>query len=278
MTLYEEVASTFNDYPKFYRFEGWNIFTNYDFFNKKDFLLSQNKYIYFSRTYQHHLYYVSKRINQLIGAEILKEKKLVNKNIFIDTEKFQYILGKVEKTPKLPLLTSIEFKTSPLITTLFEKNVVMNVLKKEHGTYIERVDVKKYDGGYGMKGEWLEVFNLLTYFYRYIMLDKTSLIDYLHLLREYLLNPWYVKNAPEVLFAKSKSITEINPKVKNNFSKYELMESLLRIMEQKLYFPNSYLAKNPKKVVKKVVQTYTTEKEQILETIDSVYKRNLKKL
>lgn len=58
---------------------------------------------------------------------------------------------------------SIEFVLSPLIKQLLVNNYVRNS-RKEHGTYfIERVDNRRYGGGYGFFGDWLNIFHEFIY-------------------------------------------------------------------------------------------------------------------
>ncbi|MCI9280189.1 MAG: hypothetical protein HFJ02_05280 [Bacilli bacterium] len=146
MALYEEVYLKLEDFPKFYRYEGMNTFQNYDF-NRNNVLPSYDSYIYFSGSSKHHFYYVQKKLREIIEKDILCESKYQLKKMVFDLEKFKMLVQKIENYPLDDKQKVIEFTVSPMIKKLFYKNTILNIVKKEHKAYIEKVDTGISGGG-----------------------------------------------------------------------------------------------------------------------------------
>lgn len=277
MTLYEELYYQLVNLPKFYRFEGFKTLKNYNFNSEENILTNSGRYIYFSPSLEHHNYYIAKRIKQFVEEEILKEKRcLTDVFTMLNPKKFEYIVRKVEEYPLKEKQTSIEITTSPLLRQLFLHNSIISFRKENHHAFIERVDLKKYNGGYGLRDEWLEVFNILTYFYGYQRINKSDIIDYLYALREMYINPICTFNPNKKFLENRKFSIKLNKKWIENFTKYEFMNNLYIIMEKGLYLPNSYLGIYGEKGIKKIMQAYSLERENILALLEENYKRRLK--
>ena len=268
MTLYEELYYQLSDLPKFYRYEGPGTFRNYNF-EGQEILEVLDNYIYFSKTIKHHDYYVQKRIRQLIEKDILYQ--------LINNEKFQEIVSKTETFPREVKMCSIEFTTSPIVKKLFAKNWVFNTNKKERLPYIERVDITKSGGGYGLSKDWLCVFNVLTYIYAHYCINKNDILDFLYAFRRNFLTPDFLINPTAFLNGSQNRSIKINKKLHSNLSKYDLMNALQNIIEKELYFPNSFIANDPDAKIKEIIQNYVHERECILELMDTMYERKLNK-
>lgn len=277
MTIFEEVYYGFANFPKFYRFEGTRTFKNYDFKVIQNPLSSFENYIYFSGTVSHHYYYVQKRIRQIIEKDILYEMKytLQNKTV-VNNEKFQHIVYLIENYCFEEKQNSIEFTTSPFIKKMFYKNYILNTSKSANIPYIERVDPKRSGGGYGLSKEWLEVFNLLTYVFCFQRFTKQDFLDYVYALRRNY-SCSLKSNVLGFLMDKKRQTIQINELLFDDFQKYNLMNALENIIEKKLYFPESILAKNPSLFLKQTIESYTLEREAILEMLDTSYKRKISK-
>lgn len=278
MTLFEEVYYQLGDFPKFYRYEGVKTYKNYDFKNEEHYLESTDSYIYFSKSRKHHEYYIQKKLKQLIEREILYQTKYsLQKNCVINNEKFQEVITKIENYPVEFQQNSIEFTTSPTVNRLFYKNAILNLNKKSSIPYIERVDKSKVGGGYGLCKDWLEVFNILTFIFVIQKITKADVLDYVYSLRRSVAVPNFKVNVTGFLMDPKRKNIKINERIYNDFTKYDLMNALQNIVENEWYFKDSYMAKNPDEFIKKIIQDYTLERENILELIDSSYKRNLVK-
>ena len=276
MTLYENLYYQLGEYPKFYRFEGINSFNHFSF-TTGSILENVNNYIYFSENIRHHFYYVSKRLKQLIDNEILSDVdyKITKKTIH-NRDKFQEIINKIETSSFNDIQLSIECLVSPLMKMLIKNNYVYNS-KKEHGDLrIERVDKSNRNGGFGFYGEWLELVHFFTYIFAYQKITKEDLITYIYGFRDKSINSNLKINPVSFLANPINRIKVVNDSLKDDFSKYNLMNIIERIIEKELYFTGSYLDVSKNVAIKKIMQAYTLEREYILTSLNENYERKLK--
>lgn len=275
MTLYEELYYQLSDLPKFYRYEGLGSFTHFSF-KEQTLLPRTDNYVYFSINSKHHFYYVAKRLKQLINKEMLYETKYtITKNVVVNNEKYQEIMKNIENAPLEEKPMSIEFVVSPLIKQLLTNNYIRN-FRKEHGDYrVERVDNAQSGGGYGFYGEWLAIFKVLTYMYAYQKITKEDLINYVYAFRQKVINPKLRVSNVSFLSNPNKRVVTLNETLKNDFSKYELMNALESTLEKELFFSESYLGTKGSEGIKKIVQDFSLERETILALLEENYKRRL---
>lgn len=277
MTLYEEMYYNMPNLSKFYRFEGFKSFSHY-FFQEDEYLNSILNYIYFSGTEGHHMYYVKRRLRQLIYEEILSGTNLnMNKKTLLDTGSFNEIIKCVENYSPTNKLLSIESSISSLMIQLLYNNSVSNRRKMENDRRIERVDYNIYGGGYGFCEEWLRVFDLLTFFTSYRRITTENILDFLHIYRRNLIESKSFQSPVSFLLDPKNLVVRVNTKVYCDFSKYELMDALQKIVESQLYFPGSIFSFEPNEQIRKIVQEYILEREQFLDLQDSIYQRSLLK-
>ena len=59
----------------------------------------------------------------------------------------------------------------------------------------------------------------------------------------------------------------------DDFSKYALENTLKKIVEEKLYFSDSYLDKYKKEGIKKLIDNYCIEKEKLTENVIKKYQK-----
>lgn len=150
----------------------------------------------------------------------------------------------------LPNCISIEVYTSFLLELLLKNNCIFRHLKVKHDHSIERVDTKRPgDGGYGFSYEWLEIFEILTYFYVYQRISKNDLLYFVDAIRYNIIHDEIKVNTVEFLKDSSKKTKKINEGIFDNFRKYNLMDILQRILEYKMYLPNSYLDTHQKDAI-----------------------------
>lgn len=276
MTLYEELYHSMPKLPKFYRFEGFNSFPYFNF-QGDEYITNILHYIYFSKNEKHHAYYVSRRLKQLIANEILRDTDLkFDRKSILDMGAYTEMEKCIENYSLEDKLLSIELSLSPLISELIQKDVVSNRRKTENDRRIEKVDYNTYGGGYGFCEEWLKVFNLLTVFYSYHRITKEDMLDFLYMFRRNLIRPKTFDNPVIFLSDPKNRVIKVNNKIFNDFSKYELMDALQRIVESQCYFPDSIFSENPEEQIRRIIQEYNGEREHILELSDSVYHRSLR--
>ncbi len=251
-----------SEIPKYYRFEGKNSFSHFDFSNR-NFLDGTDHYIYFSKTEKHHFFYVARRLRQLIEKDILSSTPYsFKKSMIVDKESFQKMIQLIECAPIDERQISIEFTVSPLFSKLLSHNATSIGEKHSGEQYVERVDVRKFGGGYGICGEWLELFHFFTYFYAYQKINRMDLIHFLYAYRNNMIHQSFKASTVPFLLDIERRTIEENSGVSSFFRKYELMDLLERILEKKLYLPNSFLGEHQMDGVKQIILEYLKEKEE----------------
>ncbi len=271
MTIYEETLMNLEDeLVKLYRFEGYN---SYSYHSPTSFPITSN-YIYFSKNQNHHFYYVDKKLKKMISKEI--SNGYLNKKNILNPEKFNFLINGIENYLFNQKLVSIEFSCSNLINMLLRKNTIkFSDKEKFRDRRIERVDYRKYGGGYGFCDEWLKILQSLTYFKSYQRITKENIIDFLYRYRQNIIETKKVVNPVEFLLKPEYKVVQINQDLFSDFSKYELINSLQAIVEKKLYLPSSIFCNNSQEIIKKIMQQYSAERENILALIDKNYKKQL---
>lgn len=276
MTLYEEVYYNTPNLIKFYRYEGFASHTYFQF-QEGCYLTNILNYIYFSKNENHHMYYVEKRLRQLISEEVLKETGLeLNKESIMDSGSFTEIERCVENHSFGNKSLSIEFSTSPIMGKLLNKNTINNRIKSAEDCRIERVDVNLHGGGYGFCEDWLRVFEILTYFYTYHRITTEDMLNFLYMYRRNILERKHIFNPTSFLLDPKSRVVKINDKIYSDFTKYELMDALQRIVEEKLYFPESIFKTNPNDKIKMLIQEYIRERENLIQLSESVYNKKVR--
>lgn len=275
MTLYEEVFANFPETTKFYRFEGYNSSINYSF-NQDEYLQNSMRYLHFSATLKHHMYFVSKKLKQIISKEILSELgyNRLNKITLLDSEIFNTILNRLDNLSTKEL-SSIEYSTLPIMNLIIANNNIRSKEKDANDRRIERVDAAICGGGYGLGDEYLKVFDLLTFFYSYQRISPEIISNYLYTYRRKEIEGNANIRPAEFLSYPQNRVIKLNPTLYNDFTKYELMESLERIIETESFFPESIFAHNPSLQVKTIVSDYNMKRERVLKLADTIYKRNI---
>lgn len=278
MTLYEEVYYNTPNLTKFYRYEGFGS-RSYFQFQEENYLTTAIKYIYFSKNERHHTYYVERRLKQLISEEVLKETGIkFNKENIIDNGSFNEIERYIENHSFDNKSLSIEFCSSPIMSKLLSKNTISNRNKLAEDRRIERVDSNLNGGGYGFCEDWLYVFEILTHFYTYRRITTEDMLNFLYMYRRNIMERKHIFNTTSFLLDPKTRVIKINNKIYSDFTKYELMNALQRIVEEQLYFKESIFKTNPNDTIKKIIQEYIKERETILQLSESIYNKNIRTL
>lgn len=262
MSIYQSILEQIPELSNFYRYEGG---LSYNYF-QPNLNFCSNQYVYFSKHISHHHYYVSKRLIQYINEILLQHHIKQHQFSFNNLQQFNQILAFLEASP-MEDFVSIQCSISPIIHELLYKNWIINIKKKSSDRRIERCDVRKYQGGYGFCGDWLSIFNILTYFYSYQTITKKDILQFLILKRKQFFKAEYSDNPTFFLEEKPRNV-KMNYLLFNDYGKYELMNSLQSIVENQLFFPDSCFATNPNDEIKKVINQYEKERKRILHLAD----------
>lgn len=225
---------------------------------------------------KHHNYFVSKRLKQIINNQILHQLgyKQLNKVTLLNPEVYNTILANLDNLSTTDL-TSIEFKVLPLVNLIINNNSIKTKDKDTSDRRIERVDSTVCGGGYGFVDEYLKLFDLLTFFYSYQKITSDNIAQYLYNYRRRIIENNTKIISTSFLSDESKRIIRINPTLFNDFTKYELMETLEKIIDAEKYFSASIFAQNPSQQVKSIIQDYNMKRERVLKLADTIYKKNI---
>lgn len=246
-----------------YRFQGGNSFECFDIKTSKFVDSSRDSYVYLSNSLDHHKYFTIKRIRQLLNKQILKEEELqISCKDLRNNDTYPRIKNLVLNSEKLQDMYSVCLLCDNNAVTLMKENSFPQN-KKIIGKSLERVDRRVYGGGFGVASEWKDLLTCLTYFNGYQRIDRNSIITLLANMR----TSGRVNNKENIEFLftnPSYYHFEPSPKLESDFTKYEIINALEQILENSTYSPESTLAENPNKTIKKVVEDYERGREKVL--------------
>lgn len=280
MALYENLYQNMYDLESFYRFEGYASMNHYDFSDiTSRFSTNTNQYIYFSKKLKHHTYYTEKRLFQLISKEILLGTGLdLHTKTLCDFEKTAEIIKQIENYQIPKDIKTIEFRFCPIFLKLIKNNGKTNMrLKLEQERGIEIADQKRRGGGYGLCDDWLKLFNLLTILYSYRQITTQDVQEFFKIYRMHKLRyydsgtlTWFLQNRD------NHQRIALNSELQNSFIKYEIANSMERLIEQHLVNPNSSFGKNPSETIKNTVNSYERTRKRTLEKLEQLYEKSTK--
>jgi len=264
MGLYNKVISGLreeSDIKELYRFQGSGSFSYFNIKNSR--FDKRNSYVYFSKSLDHHKYFMVKRIKQLINKIVLCDSPYrLSLFTLSDPCTFDAIKNLVINDERLPDLYSIRLYSDLNIYNLINNNSFKQN-EKMSSEYIEKVDTRVYGGGYGISSEWLDLFSYLTYFNAYKRIDRYDVAEFLNNMRR----SGKINRKDNISFITSNTLKykyKLSPFLESDFTKYKIMEALEQIIDNGLYVKNSELGKKPSETIKKVVLDYEKNKSKIL--------------
>lgn len=274
MSLYNEIDVSY--LSKFYRLEGCESYPYFSTKRENEFV-GTGRYIYISGAKKHHIYYANKKLRKLVTQEVLKKLgKNFNGITLNDPEVIQKIINELVELDYEPLI-SIEFMTSSIFEKLLENNSINSKIKNPSDKRIERVDTTKHRGGYGLTGDWLHLFDILTFAYFYQEINLDDIVEYLKLMRNNYRFSKIKANPSPFLEDDTRRTLVINTNALSNFNKYDVLNTLQRIIEKGLYFDGSILSKHQEKVLRNLVNEYLEERDRFIKDLDTKYKQYIKK-
>lgn len=243
-----------------YRFQGGNSYPSFNIVGD-DVKIDASKYTYFSKSYDHHRYFVAKRLKQLVGRIVFEEKGLTITSVRLANPDFyRKVQKEVIESPKIDGLESIEFVIDRNFLDLIEENFEYNHAKTKGSRIIERVDRRVYGGGYGIGEEWLRLFNSLTILYSKKVITRNDLLFMLNAIK---CGRKSKLDSVSFLGEGTRNVI-INEEIYSSFTKYTIMQELEEILDKGLYKPDSELGKHPKVMVKKITDDYSRLRDKAL--------------
>lgn len=275
--VYKEITRKY-DLFNLYRYQNQNI-NGYSFKHltiDKELEIKENGNIYFSKSYEHHKYFIKKRIKQEANV-FLKQKKLpiISKTNMLLIDEYNQI-----KTALIEHYTdfnseAINLTTIPFMAKLLKENSVQQEIKRKHPNTIELADRRKQGGSYGIPNNWLTLLNGTTLFYGKKNINYDDILNYLYCLK--LNYAAHSKNdVLDFLNHKNASIY-INENLYNPYHKYTILDNLEKIIEENNYLKTSCLNKQTTKTIRGCIEEYQQLREVILNTMEDKYKRKVLK-
>ncbi len=253
-----------------YRFQGGNSYPSFNIRGDSCKVNQASHYTYFSKSINHHGYFVSKRLRQIVGKIILEEKGLVLSNYNLQNNDFyKKVKREIACSEKINNLESLRFLVDSEFIELIEQNYEYNDEKTKGSKIIERVDRRVYGGGYGIGSEWLNLLNLLTILYAKKEITRDNVIFMLNAVRS-----GYASKIESVKFLSSNpNQVIINKAIYSDFTKFKIMHNLEEILDKGLYKKDSEFGKKPAVMIKKITTGYIKLRDETLRELDKSKKR-----
>ena len=247
----------------FYRFEGANTLSRFDFDNGAD-----SKYFYFSKSLEHHKYFILKRLKQLLNSYVYHNfgYSITYRNLS-DYSKYPDIKKTIIDSDSISNLSSYKLLFDTSLYYLINANCVNSDIKENGIRYIERVDRKVRGGGYGIPDEWSELLLYLSFFKAELQISKKDILQLLHNMKiKAKINR--VANLDFLFENNNKYKYTVNNHLTNDFAKYDIINLLEIIIEKRMINPYSDLAKEPTKKIKEIVDSYETGREKVFKLLE----------
>ena len=266
MSLYHTISNNLLsdfDAKVFYRFEGANTVSRFNFDNG-----TGSKYFYFSKSLEHHKYFILKRLKQLLSSDVYDKLgyHITYRNLS-DYSKYPNIKRSIVESEDISNLSSYKLLFDPSLYYLINGNCINNDTKENGVRYIERVDRKVRGGGYGIPDEWNELLLLLSFFKAELQISKKDILQLLHNMKVTAkINR--VANLDFLFENDNKYRYSINSHLSNDFSKYDIINILESIIEKGMVNPRSELLKEPTKKIKEIVDSYESGREKVFKLLE----------
>lgn len=268
MTILEEWKEKMIEdktFHTFYRVQGGLSYEKFSLNEKAVVYNSKEKYTYFSESREHHQYYKTKRIDQLVlrnDNPMQKRDYLATNSLYV----YRYQLPRIKENFKSMEANRVNIKCFSFYFLedafqLIKENSVY-YMKRIVDNIPRRVDIKVNGGGYGLNDEWLRLFYLSTFMTEIISIEKEDIEIYLSKLS-------YLLSSEIEIGNEQKRRMIISSHLSSPFTKYELMDTLENIVEKGLTTPNSTLQKRPRQVIKTFVKSYENKREEAKRWLDN---------
>lgn len=269
MTLYKQTIQLLKNedlVSELYRFQGARSYECFKLSKDKFLDNPDREYVYFSKSFDHHRYFIVKRTKQLLNEVVLRGTDYqINTTDLAGAQSYNRIKHIIINSDKLPNLSSIRLVCDKNYPILLKDNAVKQQ-KKQTKDIIERVDRRAYGGGYGVDKEWKDLLSYLTYF---VTIQKIERKDVLQLLSN-MRRTGRTNRKDNVTFLENhtRQQTLLNPLVESDFTKYKIMEALETILDRELCLERSELYQHPTKTIKQITSTYESNRQKILTIFD----------
>lgn len=273
MTLYNEAVLQLKyiNCNQLYRFQGGNSFTFFDIKNNKFDFNTMDKYFYFSTSFSHHKYFSAKRLRQFINDIVLSDSSyFLCYTQLQDIKSYNYIRNLVINSDKISGLYGIKLICDSTYYDLIKENCCYPN-RKISSSAVERVDQRTYGGGYGVTEDWLSLLDVLTILNCYHRITRENILEFLANMR----NNLDISFKDNANFLHYNGCYRVNPRVYDDYAKYDIMNCLESIIDTKSCLSTSRLCINPKGTIREVIGEYQKTREKVLKLLDDKYSKYL---
>lgn len=148
-----------------------------------------NRYIYFSKTRNHHQYFLQKRIEEQV-KQILYQNSLTLYTNQLNSDHYYEIIQKclLENSANFHFET-IQIQTLPIFEQLLKENAINHIQTRKQPGMPERIDIRKHNGGYGLYGTWLKILQDLMITVKIRTIEIQNILEYINIFRQNKLTP-----------------------------------------------------------------------------------------
>lgn len=271
--IYKQTEQSFytqNKATHFYRFqENLLSYPCLKLDQKDDVWISKNGYVYFSVYKQHHLYFLRKRMRQMMHQRCMQNIGIpfTHHNILED-KTYDEILNFIRQEEFHAELYCLSIPS--FFCQLLKENMITNLSEKKGNRLPERVDRNIFGGGIGLTDEWLSLLENLYLFSSKKTLKTKDFVSYLKKLRFSICQ----KKEFSYPFVEENRLWKMNSSFNSSFTKYELMNLFEQIVLKEKCLKNSSLALDPKETISSYIQNYENTKQILLQSCEKQRQKN----
>lgn len=271
MALFNEIVSDLKSLHctnQLYRFQGGNSYDSFDISNNRFNSDRMGRYFYFSNSFDHHKYFAVKRLRQFVNNKVLLDSPYsLCYSHLQNVNSYNHIRNLVINSDKISGLYGVKLIYASIYYDLIKENCCHSNRKISRDV-VERVDIRTYGGGYGVTEDWLFLLESLTFFSCYQGITRSEILELISNMR----NNRDVSSKDSANFIRYNNAYKINPKVYDDYAKYDIMNYLQRIISSRKCLPTSKLYTNPTSTIKEVISEYQKTREKVLQLLDGKYK------
>lgn len=253
-----------------YRFQGANSFDYFNIKKNKFYDDIENKYVYFSKSIDHHKYFTIRRLRQFLNQIVFIDDDitLCRKNLR-DIGTYNMMKNIISNSDLIHDLSSISLIVANDYYKLLMDNCCSTHNKISSKAIVERVDRRVYGGGFGLSEEWLRLLNHMSLFTTSLRISRADILEMLQKMRaKQGVN--MISSADFLLQHRSYLLSD---NLYNSFIKYDIMNDLECILDKGLCLESSELNKKPTETIGEIISNFQSQKENTLKILEKSYNR-----
>lgn len=258
-----------NSIHSFFRFQG-GLSKNQYAIKKEHVACKSNHFIYFSSNERHHKYYTKRRINQMLEQSpqdmicFSKGNDILNKSYLKSFAILEKAKKNIKDSNSFPKIQTFQFLFSESLFQTISQNTVLQTSQNKNVNLPERVDLRKKDGGFGLKHLWLELFNLSLLGIEVKTFSKEDLETYYYALTTAKDKTVFYESEPHF----SRTQVFLPDTLDSSFTKYKIADKMEQIYDAGYFISTSTFAKKPRETIHEVTSEYQRNKELAVKLLE----------